>query len=167
MPVEYLRRLLWRAQPLRCLRTPHSCAPPRRSMPVRTFTSSNPVRATLMQVMRGCRKPQPARKKVSPSLAFRPEMKGVCLKVGTTRPKKPNSGERKVARVRLSTGKVITASISGEGIAVLSRHELCYTRNLLTNYEQVTMSSSIRWFWYAVAELKIVLVSSITWSEER
>jgi small subunit ribosomal protein S12 len=35
--------------------------------------------------------------------------------VGITKPKKPNSGERKTARVRLSTGKVITAYIPGEG----------------------------------------------------
>ncbi|KAI7548949.1 hypothetical protein KC331_g4101 [Hortaea werneckii] len=42
-------------------------------------------------------------------------MKGVCLRVGTTKPKKPNSGERKVARVRLSSGTVITAYIPGEG----------------------------------------------------
>jgi hypothetical protein len=43
-------------------------------------------------------------------------MKGVCLRVGTTKPKKPNSGERKVARVRLSSGRVITAYIPGEGM---------------------------------------------------
>jgi small subunit ribosomal protein S12 len=48
-------------------------------------------------------------------------MKGVCLRVGTTKPKKPNSGERKVARVRLSSGKVITAYIPGEGMFVLRR----------------------------------------------
>jgi small subunit ribosomal protein S12 len=42
-------------------------------------------------------------------------LKGVCLKVGITRPKKPNSGERKTARVRLSTGRQITAYIPGEG----------------------------------------------------
>ena len=39
----------------------------------------------------------------------------MCVKVGITKPKKPNSGERKTARVRLSTGKVITAYIPGEG----------------------------------------------------
>jgi small subunit ribosomal protein S12 len=44
-------------------------------------------------------------------------MKGVCLRVGTTKPKKPNSGERKVARVRLSSGRVITAYIPGEGMS--------------------------------------------------
>jgi small subunit ribosomal protein S12 len=42
-------------------------------------------------------------------------MKGVCLRVGITRPKKPNSGERKTARVRLSNGKEVTAYIPGEG----------------------------------------------------
>jgi small subunit ribosomal protein S12 len=42
-------------------------------------------------------------------------MKGVCLKTGITKPKKPNSGERKTARVRLSSGKVVTAYIPGEG----------------------------------------------------
>ncbi len=44
-----------------------------------------------------------------------PALKGVCLKVGITRPKKPNSGERKTARVRLSSGRTITAYIPGEG----------------------------------------------------
>lgn len=42
-------------------------------------------------------------------------MKGVCLKTGITKPKKPNSGERKTARVRLSSGRVVTAYIPGEG----------------------------------------------------
>ncbi|RSL71831.1 hypothetical protein CEP54_001090 [Fusarium duplospermum] len=44
-----------------------------------------------------------------------PALKGVCLRVGVVRPKKPNSGERKTARVKLSTGAVITAYIPGEG----------------------------------------------------
>jgi len=61
---------------------------------------------------------QRARRETSPALADRPEMKGVCLRVGTTKPKKPNSGERKVARVRLSSGMVITAYIPGEGTLV-------------------------------------------------
>jgi small subunit ribosomal protein S12 len=45
----------------------------------------------------------------------RPNMKGVCIKVGITKPKKPNSGERKTARIRLSSGKYVTAIIPGEG----------------------------------------------------
>lgn len=47
-------------------------------------------------------------------------MKGVCLKTGITKPKKPNSGERKTARVRLSSGKVVTAYIPGEGLSSYS-----------------------------------------------
>lgn len=44
------------------------------------------------------------------------QLKGVCLKTGVTKPKKPNSGERKTARVRLSSGRVVTALIPGEGL---------------------------------------------------
>ena len=82
----------------------------------RSFTTTPAFNATYNQVLRGCRTEQRARKPTSPALVDRPEMKGVCLRVGTTKPKKPNSGERKVARVRLSSGKVITAYIPGEGM---------------------------------------------------
>ncbi|KAK4126382.1 ribosomal protein S12/S23 [Parathielavia appendiculata] len=83
----------------------------------RTFSTTPSQSTTLMQVLRGCRKPQRARHAVSPALSAikAPALKGVCVKVGITKPKKPNSGERKTARVRLSTGKVITAYIPGEG----------------------------------------------------
>ncbi|KAL3426017.1 ribosomal protein S12 [Phlyctema vagabunda] len=83
----------------------------------RAFSSTPSAFATYNQVAKGCRKPQKARKSVSPQLTIvnAPALKGVCLKVGITKPKKPNSAERKTARVRLSTGKVITAYISGEG----------------------------------------------------
>ncbi|KAI1264243.1 ribosomal protein S12 [Xylariaceae sp. FL1019] len=83
----------------------------------RAFSSTPAPNATLNQVLRGCRKPQRARHAVSPALsdAKCPQQKGVCLKVGITRPKKPNSGERKTARVRLSSGRMITAYIPGEG----------------------------------------------------
>ena len=50
-----------------------------------------------------------------PSLKQCPQKKGVCVKVRITKPKKPNSAQRKVARVRLSTGQVITAAIPGQG----------------------------------------------------
>ncbi|KAK3943354.1 hypothetical protein QBC46DRAFT_377625 [Diplogelasinospora grovesii] len=86
--------------------------------PVSRSFSSTPVQsATLNQVLRGCRKPQRARHAVSPALSNMnaPAMKGVCVKVGITRPKKPNSGERKTARVRLSNGQMVTAYIPGEG----------------------------------------------------
>ncbi|KAG9245004.1 hypothetical protein BJ878DRAFT_541713 [Calycina marina] len=83
----------------------------------RAFASTSPVLATINQVIRGCRVSQRARHAVSPALrdVNAPALKGVCIKVGTTKPKKPNSAERKVAKVRLSTGRVITAYIPGEG----------------------------------------------------
>ncbi|KAH7312414.1 37S ribosomal protein S12 [Stachybotrys elegans] len=83
----------------------------------RTFTTTPSRNATLNQVLRGCRKGKKARHAVSPALSNlrAPAMKGVCLRVGTVKPKKPNSGERKTARVKLSSGSVITAYIPGEG----------------------------------------------------
>ena len=56
-------------------------------------------------------------KKKSKSLALRscPQRRGVCTRVYTTTPKKPNSALRKVARVRLSNGFEVTAYIPGEG----------------------------------------------------
>lgn len=76
-----------------------------------------PITSCTKLTSQGCRKPRRARHAVSPALAggHDPQRKGVCIKVGITRPKKPNSGERKTARVRLTTGKTITAYIPGEG----------------------------------------------------
>ena len=51
----------------------------------------------------------------SPALESCPQKRGVCTRVYTTTPKKPNSALRKVARVRLTTGKEVTAYIPGEG----------------------------------------------------
>ncbi|KAJ1939625.1 hypothetical protein FBU59_004060 [Linderina macrospora] len=70
--------------------------------------------ATLNQVMRGMRKPAAGMSK-APALDKSPQRKGVCVKVYTTKPKKPNSAVRKVARVRLTNGKTIIAYIPGEG----------------------------------------------------
>jgi len=54
-------------------------------------------------------------KSKSPALVNCPQRKGVCTKVSTTTPKKPNSALRKVARVRLTNGIEVTAYIPGEG----------------------------------------------------
>ena len=54
-------------------------------------------------------------KKKSPALQGNPQRRGVCIRVYTTTPKKPNSALRKVARVRLSNGKEVNAYIPGEG----------------------------------------------------
>ena len=55
------------------------------------------------------------RKTSAPALKSCPQKRGVCVRVYTTTPKKPNSALRKVARVRLSSGVEITAYIPGEG----------------------------------------------------
>jgi small subunit ribosomal protein S12 len=54
-------------------------------------------------------------KSASPALDTCPQKRGVCLRVYTTTPKKPNSALRKVARVRLTNGYEITTYIPGEG----------------------------------------------------
>lgn len=85
-------------------------------VPVRRPFHTTPARhATFNQVLRGCRKAQKARRPLSPAMVGRPQMKGVCLKVGITKPKKPNSGQRKTAKIRLSSGRVVSAYIPGEG----------------------------------------------------
>jgi small subunit ribosomal protein S12 len=55
------------------------------------------------------------KKRKTPALQQCPQRKGVCLQVKTMTPKKPNSALRKIARVRLSNGREITAYIPGEG----------------------------------------------------
>jgi ribosomal protein S12, bacterial/organelle len=69
---------------------------------------------TINQLLRKGRDKQIARNKV-PALQKQPLKRGVCVKVYTTTPKKPNSALRKVARVRLSNGFEVTAYIPGEG----------------------------------------------------
>ena len=54
-------------------------------------------------------------KSKSPALKSCPQKRGVCTRVYTTTPKKPNSAMRKVARVRLTNGKEVNAYIPGEG----------------------------------------------------
>ncbi len=69
---------------------------------------------TINQLVRKGRK-QVRRKSKSPVLEGNPQKRGVCLAVKTQTPKKPNSALRKIARVRLSNGREITAYIGGEG----------------------------------------------------
>ncbi|OJD27737.1 ribosomal protein S12 [Blastomyces percursus] len=90
-------------------------APSNPSSQARKFSSTPRHNATLNQVRNGCRKGKRVRKTTSPALVGRPQMKGVCLKTGITKPKKPNSGERKTARIRLTNGAVVTGYIPGEG----------------------------------------------------
>ncbi len=69
---------------------------------------------TIQQLIRKGRK-QKIKKSKSPALQGNPQKRGVCVRVYTTTPKKPNSAMRKVARVRLTNGIEVTAYIPGEG----------------------------------------------------
>ena len=69
---------------------------------------------TIQQLVREGRE-RPRGKTKSPALKGSPQRRGVCTRVYTTTPKKPNSALRKVARVRLTTGVEVTACIPGIG----------------------------------------------------
>ncbi|MCK4547766.1 MAG: 30S ribosomal protein S12 [Candidatus Eisenbacteria sp.] len=69
---------------------------------------------TINQLIRKGRKPVKA-KATAPALKSCPQRRGVCTRVYTSTPKKPNSALRKVARVRLTSGVEVTAYIPGEG----------------------------------------------------
>jgi len=69
---------------------------------------------TIQQLIRKPRKPRVTRQK-SMHLQACPQKRGVCTRVYTTTPKKPNSALRKVCRVRLTNGYEVTSYIGGEG----------------------------------------------------
>ena len=76
--------------------------------------TKRPHMPTINQLVRKPRRNPITKSKVN-DLAACPQRRGVCLQVKTVTPKKPNSALRKVARVRLSNGREITAYIGGEG----------------------------------------------------
>ncbi|MGX7577110.1 30S ribosomal protein S12 [Candidatus Vidania fulgoroideorum] len=69
---------------------------------------------TINQLINNCRK-KIKNKSKSPALEKQPQKKGICLKVYTTTPKKPNSALRKVAKVKLTNNIEIISYIGGEG----------------------------------------------------
>jgi small subunit ribosomal protein S12 len=69
---------------------------------------------TINQMVRKGRTPK-SQKTSTPALRGAPQKRGVCTRVYTTTPKKPNSALRKVARVRLTNGMEVTSYIPGEG----------------------------------------------------
>lgn len=81
---------------------------------------------TIRQLIRNPRRDKNLK---SSSIALRncPQRKGVCIRVYTVNPKKPNSAERKVAKVNLTTGKSIIGYIPGEG-HILQEHSLVLVR---------------------------------------
>ena len=70
--------------------------------------------ATINQLVRQSRKPKTVKNDV-PALQGCPQKRGVCTRVYTTTPKKPNSALRKVCRVRMTNGFEVTSYIGGEG----------------------------------------------------
>ena len=81
---------------------------------------------TINQLVRKGRK-RLMKKTTTPALKGNPQKRGVCTRVYTTTPKKPNSALRKVARVRLTNGMEVTAYIPGEGHN-LQEHSLVLIR---------------------------------------
>src|SRR5438552_3285044 len=81
----------------------------------RIFSNFFPgVMPTINQLVRHGRRDMEAKEK-APALRGNPQKRGVCTRVYTTTPKKPNSALRKVARVRLTNGFEVTAYIPGDG----------------------------------------------------
>ena len=81
---------------------------------------------TIQQLVRKGRKSKPAKAK-TPALKGSPQRRGVCTRVYTHTPKKPNSALRKVARVRLTSGIEVTAYIPGE-VHNLQEHSIVLVR---------------------------------------
>ena len=84
---------------------------------------------TIQQLVRKGRSPKVVKTK-APALKANPQQRGVCTRVYTTTPKKPNSALRKVARVKLSNGTEVTAYIPGEGHN-LQEHSMVLVRGSL------------------------------------
>lgn len=76
---------------------------------------------TFNQVLRRGRQ-RPPRYNRSPKMEGCPQKTGICLKVGTTKPKKPNSAIRKIAKVRLPTGHNVRAVIPGSGFDLMEHN---------------------------------------------
>jgi ribosomal protein S12 len=102
----------------------HTCAAPSSSSPHpknffnaihrRQFHTTRPAHLTLNQSMKR-KKLKVKRRSKSPALEGCYQRKGVCTSVTTRKPKKPNSGERRIARVKLTTGRTVDCYIPGEG----------------------------------------------------
>jgi len=102
---------LWRPMPARCTTTINTSL----LLHSRPFHASPSVARTLNQSVRNKPKPKKRFKINAPLLENGPQRKAVVSQIFVMKPKKPNSAKRKVARVKLSTGKQTMAYIQGEG----------------------------------------------------
>lgn len=82
---------------------------------------------TFNQLVRSCVRSQKRVKSKSPRLQRSPHKKAVCIKVYTTKPKKPNSAIRKIAKVRLTTGEKTLIYLPGQGHS-LQQHSVVLIR---------------------------------------
>jgi small subunit ribosomal protein S12 len=82
--------------------------------PLRSFQPSAPAQITLNQSIRR-KRPKKRSLAKSPLLLTNPQRRGVVVQVFTAKPKKPNSAKRRVAKVKLTTGKTTHAYVPGEG----------------------------------------------------
>lgn len=71
--------------------------------------------STINQLVLGSKRKKKTKKEKTPALKRNPQLKAVCIKVYIRTPKKPNSAQRKVAKVRLSTKQKVDVYIPGEG----------------------------------------------------
>ena len=78
--------------------------------------------ATFNQLIRRRRTPPGGRYNRSPKMEGCPQKLGICIRVGTTKPKKPNSAVRKIAKVALATGYNVRAVIPGAGHALVEHN---------------------------------------------
>ena len=95
----------------RCAQVPH---PAHKRKPCESDRKENNAVPTIQQLVRKGRQDKVSKTK-TPALKGSPQRRGVCTRVYTTTPKKPNSALRKVARVRLTSGIEVTAYIPGVG----------------------------------------------------
>lgn len=79
---------------------------------------------TINQLIKKNRKKK-VRRHVRPSISGRPFLRGVCKKIFIASPKKPNSANRKVARIALTTGKTVTAYVPGIGHSLQEHYSVC------------------------------------------
>jgi small subunit ribosomal protein S12 len=70
---------------------------------------------TRNQILKNCKRVKKGKLNKTPAMKKKPQVKGVCVKVYTRTPKKPNSALRKVAKIKLSTKKRVECYIPGEG----------------------------------------------------
>jgi len=97
--------------------------------------------ATINQLVRKPRRPKQYKSNV-PALEASPQKRGVCTRVYTTTPKKPNSALRKVARVRLTNGYEVSSYIGGEGHN-LQEHSVVLIRKDLPGVRYHTVRGSL------------------------